>query len=115
MYIGGQWVDASSRDHFESDDPFRAAPWALIPRGTSEDVDRAVRAAHKAFTSGEWPRLTASRRGALLRKLADLVAARSKDLAELEVRDNGKLYAEMSSQTAYIPQWFHYFGGLADK
>ncbi len=50
MFIGGQWVDASSRDHFESDDPFLATPWALIPRGTAEDVDRAVRAAHRAFT-----------------------------------------------------------------
>src|SRR5678809_24357 len=51
MFIGGQWVEASSRDHFESDDPFRAEPWALIPRGTAEDVDRAVGAAHRAFTS----------------------------------------------------------------
>ena len=72
MYIDGQWVDAASGDHFESDDPFRAEPWALIPRGTAADVDRAVRAAHRAFTSGEWPKLTASHRGALLRKLGDL-------------------------------------------
>jgi acyl-CoA reductase-like NAD-dependent aldehyde dehydrogenase len=89
MYIGGQWVDASSRDHFESDDPFQAAPWALIPRGTADDVDRAVRAAHRAFTSGEWPALTASKRGALLRHLGDLITERSKTLAEIEVRDNG--------------------------
>ena len=78
MYIGGQWVDASSGDHFESDDPFLAEPWALIPRGTADDVDRAVRAAHRAFTSGEWPALTASRRGALLRRLGDLITERSK-------------------------------------
>jgi acyl-CoA reductase-like NAD-dependent aldehyde dehydrogenase len=107
MYIGGQWVDASSRDHFQSDDPFQAAPWALIPRGTADDVDRAVRAAHRAFTSGEWPALTASKRGALLRRLGDLVSERSKTLAEIEVRDNGKLYAEMSMQTAYMAQWYH--------
>ena len=91
MYIDGQWVDGSSGNHFESDDPFRAEPWALIPRGTAADVDRAVRAAHKAFTSGEWPKLTASRRGALLRRLGDLVTERSKQLAETEVHDNGKL------------------------
>ena len=76
MFIGGQWVDASSGDHFESDDPFLGEPWALIPRGTAEDVDRAVRAAHRAFTSGEWPTLTASRRGALLRRLGDLITER---------------------------------------
>jgi aldehyde dehydrogenase (NAD+) len=115
MYVDGQWIEPASGDYFETDDPFRAQPWALIPRGTAADVDRAVQAAHRAFTSGEWPRLTASRRGALLRRLGDLIAERSKTLAEIEVRDNGKLYAEMSAQTAYIPQWFHYYGGLADK
>jgi aldehyde dehydrogenase (NAD+) len=115
MYIDGQWVDAVSGEQFESDDPFRAEPWALIPRGAAADVDRAVRAAHKAFTSGEWPRLTASRRGALLRRLGDLIGERSTALAEVEVRDNGKLYAEMSMHTAYTAQWYHYYGGLADK
>src|SRR5262245_36736282 len=115
MYIDGQWVDAASSEYFDSDDPFRAEPWARIPRGTAGDVDRAVRAAHKAFTSGEWPKLTPSRRGALLRKLGDLITERSKQLAEIEVRDNGKLYAEMSMQTAYMAQWYHYYGGLADK
>src|SRR5688500_1254235 len=72
-------------------------------------------AARQPFTAGEWPLLTASRRGALLRRLGDLVTERSRALAEIEVRDNGKLYAEMSTQTAYMAQWYHYYGGLADK
>src|SRR4051794_33693002 len=95
MYIDGRRVDAASRNFFETENPYTGKPWALIPRGTAEDVDRAVAAARKAFTSGDWPKLTASRRGALLRKLGDLVAERSHALAETEVRDNGKLYAEM--------------------
>jgi aldehyde dehydrogenase (NAD+) len=115
MYIDGRFVDAASGDSFESDDPFLGRPWAHIPRGAAADVDRAVAAAHRAFTSGDWPRLTASRRGALLRRLGDLVTERSKALAEIEVRDNGKLYAEMSMQTAYMAQWYHYYAGLADK
>ena len=115
MHVGGEWIDAGSGDYFESDNPYLGEPWALIPRGTAEDADRAVRAAHTAFTSGEWPRLTASRRGALLRRLGDLVIEKSAELAELEVRDNGKLYAEMSAQCAYMAQWYHYYGGLADK
>ena len=115
MYVGGEWIDAGSGDYFESDNPYLGEPWALIPRGTAADADRAVRAAHTAFTSGEWPRLTASRRGALLRRLADLITQKSAALAEIEVRDNGKLYAEMSAQTAYMAQWYHYYGGLADK
>src|SRR3990170_401527 len=115
MYIDGQWVDSASSRHFESHNPYTGKPWALIPRGNAADVDRAVRAAHKAFTTGEWPKLSASRRGVLLRKLGDLITEKSKYLAEIEVRDNGKLYAEMSAQTAYMAQWYHYYGGLADK
>ncbi len=115
MYIDGQWVNSASGQHFESHNPYTGKPWALIPRGNAEDVDRAVRAARTAFTSGEWPKLTPTRRGALLRKLGDLIADKSKYLAEVEVRDNGKLLAEMSAQTAYMAQWYYYYGGLADK
>ena len=115
MFVGGRWIDSASGGVFESDNPYLGEPWALIPRGTAEDADRAVRAAHAAFTSGDWPKFTASRRGALLRTLGDLITVRSKELAEVEVRDNGKLYAEMSAQTAYMAQWYHYYGGLADK
>ncbi|MFN7086481.1 MAG: aldehyde dehydrogenase [Burkholderiales bacterium] len=115
MYIGGEWVEPASGRYFESDNPYTGRPWALIARGNATDVEGAVQAAHKAFTSGDWPKLNATKRGALLRKLGDLVAEKSKALAEIEVRDNGKLYAEMSAQTAYMAQWYHYFGGLADK
>jgi len=115
MFIGGEWVEAASGETFPSDNPFTGKPWAVIPRGGAPDADRAVRAAHKAFTSGEWPKLNASRRGALLRKLGELIGEKSKVLAEVEVRDNGKLYAEMSAQTAYMAQWYYYYGGLADK
>jgi len=115
MFIGGEWVESASGETFQSDNPFTGKPWALVPKGNAQDADRAVRAAHKAFTSGEWPKLTPSRRGALLRKLADLIGEKSKFLAEVEVRDNGKLYAEMSAQTAYMAQWYYYYGGLADK
>ena len=115
MYIDGQWVNAGSGEQFESHNPYTGKAWALIPRGGATDVDRAVRAARKAFTSGEWPKMNASRRGALLRKLGDLITDKAKFLAEIEVRDNGKLLAEMSAQTAYMAQWYYYYGGLADK
>jgi aldehyde dehydrogenase (NAD+) len=115
MFIGGNWVDAASGDTFPSDNPYTAQPWALIPRAGKADVDRAVESAHKALTTGEWPKCNATRRGALLRKLGDLITEHAKALAETEVRDNGKLYAEMSAQTAYMAQWYYYFGGLADK
>ena len=115
MFIGGEWVEAASGETFPSDNPYTAQPWALIPRAGKADVERAVEAAHQALTRGEWPKCNATRRGALLRKLGDLITEHSKALAETEVRDNGKLYAEMSAQTAYMAQWYYYFGGLADK
>ena len=115
MFVDGRWIESSSGATFETENPFTGRAWATIPRGTPDDVDRAVRAAHTAFRAGAWARMTASQRGALLRKLAELITQKSASLAEIEVRDNGKLYAEMSAQTAYMAQWYHYFGGLADK
>ena len=115
MFIGGEWIDAASGATFESINPYTGKPWALIPRAGPEDVDRAVRAAHKAFTQGDWPKLTATQRGALLRKLGDLIGPKARHLAEVEVRDNGKLLLEMAAQTQYMAQWYYYYGGLADK
>ena len=115
MYIGGEWCDPASGEWFESYNPYTGQVWAEIPRGNAEDAERAVAAAHDAFTSGPWPGLNATERGALLRRLGDLIAERGPALAEIEVRDNGKLLAEMAAQLRYVPQWYYYFGGLADK
>src|SRR5215831_6539350 len=115
MLIDGAWVDAASGEWFESINPFTARPWALIPRGGKTDVDRAVAAAKKAFHGKDWRGLTASARGALLRKFADMLAAEAERLAEIESTDNGKLLSEMRVQLQYAPKYFHYFAGLADK
>ena len=115
MYIDGKFVDAASGKWFDSYYPFTGKVWAQVAEGGAEDVDRAVKAAHRAFTEGPWPELTASQRGMLVHRLGDLVARDAKKLAEYEVKDNGKLIAEMQGQLNYIPQWFYYYGGLADK
>jgi aldehyde dehydrogenase (NAD+) len=115
MYIGGEHTDPAGGEWFESFDPYTGKPWAMIPRGNADDAERAVTAAHDAFTSGDWPALTASGRGALLRRFGDLLAEKAEYLGQLEVRDNGKLIAEMGAQLKYLPQWYYYYGGLADK
>jgi (Z)-2-((N-methylformamido)methylene)-5-hydroxybutyrolactone dehydrogenase len=115
MLIGGEWHNSATGEWIESMNPFTAAPWALIPRGGKDDVNHAVAAAKKAFYSNPWRGLTATARGALLRRFADLAASEAERLAEIETTDNGKLLAEMRAQLNYLPQWFHYFGGLADK
>jgi acyl-CoA reductase-like NAD-dependent aldehyde dehydrogenase len=115
MLIDGEWTEPASGEYFESFDPFTAKAWTLIPRGNADDVDRAVQAAHRAFTSGPWPKMHASQRGQLLRKLGDLIARDAEALAAIEVQDNGKLISEMAGQLKYTPQWYYYYGGLADK
>ncbi|GAA1005089.1 aldehyde dehydrogenase [Acrocarpospora pleiomorpha] len=111
-------IDGDERpgvDWFASDNPYLGAPWAEIARASVADVDDAVQAAHRALTSGPWSELTASGRGALMRRLGDTIAANARHLAELEVRDNGKLYREMFGQVSYLPEWYYYYGGLSDK
>src|SRR6202007_3358131 len=105
----------SSQQWFESYNPFNGEPWALIPQSGEQDVDRAVRGAHSALTHGPWSTMTSSQRGLLLHRLGELIGREAKRLAAVEVRDNGKLIAEMQGQLEYIPQWDFYFGGLADK
>src|SRR5690606_3840705 len=114
-FINGQYVDPLSGQWMETTDPYRGEPWAQVPRSGAEDVDKAVQAAQRAMSSGPWAEMTASARGRLMHKLADLVEANVDRLAELEVRDNGKLLSEMRAQLAYHPQWWRYYGGLADK
>jgi aldehyde dehydrogenase (NAD+) len=83
---------------FESINPYNGEVWAEVPRGTADDVDAAVRAAHAAFRSGPWATMTASKRGMALHKIGDAIAAHAEELADLEVKDNGKLKAEMLKQ-----------------
>ncbi len=114
-YINGNYVDSSSSQWIESVDPYSGEIWARVPAGNTDDVDRAVAAAKRAFENPQWSDLSATARGKLMRKLGDLVLENADRLAALEVRDNGKLFSEMKAQMLYHPEWWYYFGGLADK
>lgn len=114
-YINGASVAPGTNEYFDTINPYTSKAWARVARCDKADADDAVEAAHAAFTHGEWATLTATQRGALLRRFGDLLAEHAEELAAYEVRDNGKLISEMAAQCAYIPQWYYYFGGLADK
>ena len=76
LHIGGQAVAPASGEWFESINPYTGKPWALIPRGTRRGRrSRGQRGAHGVHVRRPWPKLTASQRGALLRKLGDLIGA----------------------------------------
>jgi acyl-CoA reductase-like NAD-dependent aldehyde dehydrogenase len=115
LYIDGEWRDPSSGEWFESTEPYSGQAWAQIPRGSAQDADAAVMAAHRAFLAPDWAELTATQRGALLRKLAALIERDADRLGAIEQRDNGKLIAEVANQVRGVAQWFYFYAGLADK
>ena len=115
IYIDGARCDAQSGQRFESHDPYAGEAWATVPQCDASDVDLAVEAAHRAFTSGPWPKMSPTARGKLLRRIGDLIGEKAEALARTEVRDNGKLISEMFAQTSYLPEWYYYYAGLADK
>ncbi|MBY3560986.1 MULTISPECIES: aldehyde dehydrogenase [Rhizobium] len=112
-YIDGEFSDGEAS--YPSIDPASGAVWAEMPEAREGDVDRAVNAADRALYDGPWPKLTATQRGKLLYKLADLVAANAQVLAELETRDTGKIIRETSAQIAYVAEYYRYYAGIADK
>ncbi|MGO7637235.1 aldehyde dehydrogenase [Rhizobium leguminosarum] len=112
-YIDGEFSDGEAC--YPSIDPASGAIWAEMPEAREGDVDRAVNAADRALYDGPWPKLTATQRGKLLYKLADLVAANAQVLAELETRDTGKIIRETSAQIAYVAEYYRYYAGIADK
>ncbi len=113
QYINGAFSDGTA--HFESRDPATGQVWALMPEARRDDVNRAVEAAERAFFSPEWADMTATARGKLLMRLADLIAENAETLAKLETRDTGKIIRETSAQIAYVADYYRYYAGLADK
>ena len=113
-YINGQWVDPSNNQWFDTENPYTGEVWAKIAKGNSKDVNKAVMAAKDAFEN-VWGIMKPTERGKYLVRLAEIIERESTRLGELEVKDNGKLLAEMGSQTKYIGEWYRYYGGLADK
>lgn len=113
-YIDGRFEDGEAS--FSSLDPATGEPWAEMPESREADIGRAVEAAHRAlYQDAAWSKLTATQRGKLLYRLADLVAENAKTLAELETRDTGKIIRETSAQIAYVADYYRYYAGLADK
>jgi len=113
-YINGDWVAPATGQYFDTYNPYTGEAWARIAHGSQADVHAAVAAAKDAFENG-WADTKPTERGRLLFKLAELITREADRLGEIEVKDNGKLLAEMGAQTKYLAEWYRYYGGLADK
>ena len=113
LYINGQFEAGAAT--FESINPATGKVWASMPEARSEQVNRAVEAADQALHNPEWAGLTATERGRLLYKLADLIDEAAPRLAQLETLDTGKIIRETSSQIKYVAEYYRYYAGVADK
>ena len=116
MLIGGRWLDAASGKTFPTYNPATGEVLAQVAEGHSADVDRAVTAARNAFESGPWRMLTASERGRLIWKLADLVESHLEEFAQLESLDNGKpIGVARAADVPLAVDLFRYMAGWATK
>ena len=116
LFINGQWTDAASGKTFETPNPATGETLARIAEGDAEDIDRAVRAARRAFEDGPWSRMTPSERGRIIWRIGDLILEHLDELAQLESLDNGKPFAvARAADVTLAADLFHYMAGWATK
>jgi phenylacetaldehyde dehydrogenase len=117
LLIDGEWVEAASGRTFETIDPATEDVLAEVAHGDAEDVERAVRAARRAFSYGsEWRRMTPSDRGRLIHRIGDLILENADELATLESLDNGKPRAiARVADVELSADIFHYMAGWTTK
>jgi len=116
LFINGQWAEAASGKTFETPDPATGETLARVAEGEAEDINRAVKAARRAFDEGPWSRMTTSERGRIIWRIGDLILEHLDELAQLESLDNGKPFAV--ARAADVPlaaDLFHYMAGWATK
>src|SRR5438067_9986678 len=116
LLIGGKWQDAASGKTFETYNPATGEVLARVAEGDRQDIDRAVKAARKAFEESAWSTMTASERGKLIWKLADLLEKNLEEFATLESLDNGKpLTIARAADVPLAVDMFRYMAGWATK
>lgn len=114
LYIDGQWRPSSSGETMPAVNPYNGEVWATIPVATTDDVNDALRAAHRAFHQ-QWCHTTPGERTRLLNRLADLLDQNADRMALLETTDNGKVIRETKTQMTYSANIFRFCAGYADK
>jgi len=114
LFINGNWEDSSGREVIAVECPANKKIICSVPRGNSEDIDKAVNAAESAFSS--WSRISASDRGRFLLRIADAIESRVEELARLVAHETGNAIRTQSRPEAYgCAAIFRYFGGLSNE
>jgi len=116
LYIDGTFVNGTSGRKLKSLDPKNESLICEVECASREDVDRACKAAHRAFTDGEWGKINARDRGALLARLADLMEEHQEELATIESIDSGAVYTlALKTHIGMSIATWRYFAGWCDK
>jgi aldehyde dehydrogenase (NAD+) len=116
LLINNEWVKSVAGKRFETINPATGEVICDVAEAEASDVDRAVEAARKAFTTGDWAQMSAARRGELLYKLADLIEQNKAELARLETLDNGKpLNESLNVDLPLVISIYRYYAGWPDK
>ena len=114
MFIGGKWVESSSKETFDVRNPATEEVIANVPLGTKEDAKSAIDAAREKFDSGVWSNKTPAERSLILWKLADLVEADAQKIATLESMNVGKtIKYSRDSDLPFIIDNLRFFAGAA--
>lgn len=114
--IDGEMTLAAAGGEIDVRNPADARVVAKVPEAREDDIDRAVRAARRAFDEGPWSRMTPADRAKLVWKLGELIERHAEEFAELEALDNGKPITE--ARLADVPiayNTFYYMAGWATK
>lgn len=114
LLIDGHWRSASDGRTIDVINPCDAKAFTTIDRGTEADIDAAVKAAQKAL-DGAWGRMTATERGRILMKFADLIVKHADEIAQIEARDTGKPMTVARNDIVAVARYFEFYGSAADK
>ena len=115
LVLGGERVPAVDGRTFAVTEPGSGKPFVEVAEAGHEDVERAVRAAYRAFEEGRWPRMSATERGRILLQAATLVRQRLEDIATIEARNAGKPIRDARGEIALVAAVLEYWGGAANK
>ncbi|SAL11448.1 aldehyde dehydrogenase [Caballeronia turbans] len=116
MLIDGAWVNSASGATLDVINPADGELLARVPSADEADVDRAVLAARRAFDDSAWSRMKPTDRERLLLRVADLIEANARELAEIESLDNGKpVTVAQGLDVSMAAQCFRYMAGWATK
>jgi aldehyde dehydrogenase (NAD+) len=116
LLIDGKFVNSVSGKTFDTFNPATEEKIVSVQEADKADVDKAVKAARRAFDQGPWRRMSAYERGRLMYKLADLVEKNFDEIAALEALDNGKPFTmAKAADIALVVKTIRYYAGWADK